>query len=170
MENAKTEPLSQVVDRVTSLLASQMRKKNITISVSGWEEGKAFFVAGEKLSQVFFNLILNAIDATPPKGEIKIETRKHASGYTFTVTDNGPGIPEAVKDKIFVPFYSTKDGGTGLGLSISKKIVESYGGSLTLSDAETGGACFTVFLPEKISATEVQKQTESDFKKIETTL
>ena len=166
-EEAMTEPLSQVIDRVTSLLASQLRKKSIKLTVNGWEEGKAFHIAGEKLSQVFLNIILNSIDATPPKGEIIIETMKLAGGYSVSVKDNGAGIPDARKEKIFGAFYSTKEGGTGLGLSISKKIVERYGGTLTLSDAETGGACFTIFLPEQNSASNVKKQTESDFKNIE---
>ena len=166
-EKTKNEPLSQVIDRVTSLLASQLRKKSITLTVTGWEEGKGFFVAGEKLSQVFLNIILNAIDAAPPKGEITVETIKNAAGLAVSVKDTGAGIPDELKDKIFDPFYSNKEGGTGLGLSISRKIVESYGGSLSLSDSETGGACFTVFLPEQNTFSEVKKQTASDFKNIE---
>ena len=166
-EDAETEPLFRVIDRVTSLLASQLRKKSITLSVTGWETAKTFLVVGEKLSQVFLNIILNAIDAVPPRGEITIETVKHAGGFAVSVKDTGPGIPDDRKDKIFDPFYSTKEGGTGLGLPISKKIVESYGGSLTLSDAPSGGACFTVFLPEQNSDSEVKKQTGSDFKNIE---
>ena len=166
-EETETEPLSQVIDRVTSLLASQSHKKSIKLSVTGWEAGKAFHVASEKLSQVFLNIILNGIDAVPPNGEIIIETMKNSDGYTVSVKDNGPGIPDDLKDKIFGAFYSTKEEGTGLGLSISKKIVESYGGTLTLSDAETGGACFTVFLPMQNSTSDVKKQTESDFKNIE---
>ena len=169
-EDSITEPISQVIDRVRSLLASQLRKKSITLTVKGWETGKSFNVAGDKLSQVFLNIILNAIDASPQKGEIIIETAKLGSGYEITVIDNGAGIADALKDKIFDPFYSTKEGGTGLGLSISKKIVERYGGTLTLSDAETGGACFSVFLPEQNSASDVDKQTKSDFKNIEGSL
>jgi len=163
----ETESLSQVIDRVTSLLASQLRKKSIKLTVNGWEEGKEFYVASEKLSQVFLNIILNGIDAAPTKGEIIIETMKHAAGCTVSVKDNGAGIPDELKDKIFGAFYSTKEDGTGLGLSISKKIIESYSGTLTLSDAETGGACFSVFLPLQNSASDVKKQTESDFKNIE---
>ena len=166
-EKEETEPLSQVIDRVTSLLASQLRKKSIKLTVNGWEEGKTFYVAGEKLSQVFLNIILNSIDAAPSKGEIIIDTVKNAAGYSVSVKDNGAGISDARKDKIFETFYSTKEGGTGLGLSISKKIIESYGGTLTLSDAETGGACFTIFLPEQDSASNVKNLTESDFKNIE---
>ena len=166
-EETKTEPLSGVIDRVASLLASQLRKKSITLTVTGWEEGKEFFVAGEKLSQVFLNIILNAIDASHPKGEIIIETKKNTAGLAVSVKDSGAGIPDQRKEKIFDPFYSNKEGGTGLGLSISKKIVESYGGTLSMTDAETGGACFTVFLPEQNTDNEVKKQTTSDFKNIE---
>ena len=169
-EQAETEPLSQVIDRVTSLLASQLRKKSIKLTVTGWEEGKTFFVDGEKLSQVFLNIILNGIDASPAKGEITIETVKNSSGYLISIKDNGPGIPEGVKDKIFEPFYSSKEGGTGLGLSISRKIVESNGGTLTLSETESGGACFSVFLPRLNSGSDLKEQTESDFKNIEGSL
>ena len=166
-ENMETEPLSQVIDRVTSLLASQLRKKSIRLTVTGWETGKAFFVVGEKLSQVFLNIILNAIDAAPSKGAITVETMKQAAGYRVLVKDNGSGIADELKDKIFDPFYSTKEGGTGLGLSISKKIIESYGGTLTQSDSEGGGACFAIFLPEQNSSNGIKKQTESDFKNIQ---
>lgn len=147
-KNIPDEPLSQVIERVTNLLGSQLRKKSISLSMTGWEIGKDLPVVGEKLSQVFLNILLNAIDATPPKGEIIITTTKLDNGYSVSIKDNGPGIPDELKDKIFDPFYSTKDGGTGLGLSISKKIIESYSGTLTLSNAESGGVCFTVFLPK----------------------
>ncbi|UCD66126.1 MAG: GHKL domain-containing protein [Deltaproteobacteria bacterium] len=169
-EEAVTEPVSQVIDRVTNLLASELRKKSINLTVSGWETGKSFKVAGDKFSQVFLNLILNAIDASPSKGEIIIETAKNGHVFTVSVTDNGAGIADEFKETIFEPFYSTKEGGTGLGLSISKKIVESYGGELTITDAERGGACFTVSLPEQYSGKAVKKQTASDFKKIDNNL
>ena len=161
------EPLSQVIDRVTSLLASHVRKKNITLTVTGWEEGKTCHVAGDKLTQVFLNIILNAIDAAPPRGELAIETKINNSGCWVSVSDNGTGIPADLQEKIFAPFYSTKDGGTGLGLSISKTIVESYGGTLTLSETTGGGACFTVSLPNKDPDTIAAKQAASDFKNIE---
>ena len=148
-EDAQTEPLSGVIDRVTSLLASQLRKKNITLTVSGWEAGKTFFVAGEKLSQVFLNLILNAIDAVPKRGTISLHIKKLDNAMRVTVADNGPGIPAEEREKIFTPFFSSKEGGTGLGLSISRKIIESYGGEIAFSECEEGGACFTVSLPDR---------------------
>ncbi len=166
-ESAETEPLAQVIDRVSSLLASQLRKKNISLSVAGWENGKTFFVPGKKMSQVFLNFILNAIDAAPRKGIIMVDTLKQADGYSVLVQNSGAPVPDGRKKKIFDPFYSTKQGGTGLGLSISKKIVESYGGTLAVSDSELGGACFTVFLPEHSAANQVKEQAASDFKRLE---
>jgi signal transduction histidine kinase len=166
-ESAETEPLAQVIDRVSSLLASQLRKKNISLSVAGWENGKTFFVPGKKMSQVFLNIILNAIDAAPRKGIIMVDTLKQADGYSVLVQNSGAPVPDGRKKKIFDPFYSTKQGGTGLGLSISKKIVESYGGTLAVSDSELGGACFTVFLPEHSAANQVKEQAASDFKRLE---
>lgn len=147
-EDAVNEPLSQVIEGVTSLLDSQLRKKNIMLSVTGREIGEKFMVAGEKLSQVFMNILLNAIDVTPRSGKITLQTQKVDEGITVSIKDSGPGIPAEIKDRIFEPFYSTKESGTGLGLSISKKIVESYGGTLTLSNSESNGACFIIFLPQ----------------------
>lgn len=166
-ESEKTEPLAQVIDRVSSLLASQLRKKHISLSVAGWETGKTFFVPGEKMSQVFLNIILNAIDAVPRKGIIMVDTMRQAGGYSVQVQNSGAPVPAGRKKKIFDPFYSTKEGGTGLGLSISRKIVESYGGSLAVSDSELGGACFTVFLPEDNRANQVKEQEASNFKRLE---
>lgn len=65
----------------------------------------------------------------------------------IAIRDNGPGIPEAIRDKIFVPFFTTKSRGTGLGLPTSKRFVEAHGGHLTIESPETGGTIATVELP-----------------------
>jgi signal transduction histidine kinase len=148
-DDAESEPLAKVIDGVKNLLANQMAKKSISFSVAGNEAGNSFHVPGDKLSQVFLNLILNAIDAVPHKGTIAINMKKQGNVMFVTVEDNGPGVPEGNKEKIFAPFYSSKESGTGLGLSISKKIIESYGGEITVSACENGGSCFTVSLPDQ---------------------
>ena len=65
----------------------------------------------------------------------------------ISISDNGPGIPEAIQEKIFQPFFSTKEEGTGLGLSIASRIVEKHGGTLTLKSEEGEGTTFTITLP-----------------------
>ncbi|MBU0728578.1 MAG: GHKL domain-containing protein [Proteobacteria bacterium] len=142
----ETEALSGVMNQVTKLLAGQVRKKSVSITVRGLEQCMDFPVAGAKMSQVFLNIILNAIDAVPRGGRVGIEISKEEKGVSVTVSDNGPGVPEHLREKIFEPFVSEKEDGTGLGLSISRKIVEGYGGTIALS-AQDGGASFRVFLP-----------------------
>lgn len=148
-KDAASEPISRVLERVKNLLANQMAKKSISFSVTGSETGNSFYVAGDKLSQVFLNLILNAIDAVPLRGTIAVKMEKKNNTLLVSVEDNGPGVPEENKEKIFTSFYSSKDGGTGLGLSISRKIIESYGGQITFSTGENGGSCFMISLPDQ---------------------
>ena len=148
-KDTQGEPLSGVLERVKNLLANQMAKKSITFSITGAEEGNSFLVAGDKLAQVFLNLILNAIDAVPDRGTIAARIKKQGNTMLVIIRDNGPGVPPENREKIFTPFYSSKEGGTGLGLSISRKIIESYGGQITVSPAENGGSCFTVTLPDQ---------------------
>jgi two-component system, NtrC family, sensor kinase len=103
----------------------------------------------QMLKQVFVNLILNAIDALPPKGLIKISTRKRPEdGYVvIEVNDNGSGIPEHLQSQIFDPFYTTKSKGTGLGLSVSLGIVKRLGGYIKVKSKPGEGTTFTVLLP-----------------------
>lgn len=144
-----TEPLSGVISRTVKLLDSRLRDKSIQFNLIGQEQGDTFYVVGDKISQVVLNIMLNAIDAVvPKKGKISLEVIKEAQGCSIIFADNGPGVPDSDKDYIFNTFFSGKEDGTGLGLVISRKIIESYGGSITITDSEEGGACFTVFLPE----------------------
>jgi two-component system C4-dicarboxylate transport sensor histidine kinase DctB len=108
-------------------------------------------VAGSvRLQQVLVNLISNAADAVEEQAvrEIVLSARKKGGKILINVSDNGPGVTEAIKDRIFDPFYSTKGvgKGLGLGLSISYNIVKDFGGQLSVSNQPSGGAVFTVEL------------------------
>ena len=106
------------------------------------------------LRQVFVNIFQNARQAMNGKGELKIEigTMKR-DGKNFAavkITDSGAGIADSDIEKIFDPFYTTKDigEGTGLGLAVSRRIVEEHGGTIEAANNENGGASFTVYLPQ----------------------
>jgi len=105
----------------------------------------------EQLVQVFLNLFLNARHALRgrPGATIVASTRACDDQVEIRVEDNGPGVPEALRDRIFDPFFTTRppNEGTGLGLSIAFDIVGEHGGTLELESPETGGACFVVRLP-----------------------
>jgi signal transduction histidine kinase len=115
-------------------------------------------VAGdeERLRQVVMNLALNALDAAPRGGTIRVscaleeeevvdgETRREVAIH---VDDTGPGVPDHVRDRIFEPFFTTKAAGSGLGLSIVHAIVTQHGGAIEVDEAPDGGARFTLRLP-----------------------
>jgi len=104
-------------------------------------------VVNSQIQQIFFNLILNALDAMPGGGTLNIQARAVDDGIEMLFEDSGPGIPEEARNNIFEPFYSTKDGGTGLGLTVSYNIVTAHGGTLDIIDGRDTGACFRLFLP-----------------------
>jgi len=102
-----------------------------------------------KVNQVVMNLVGNAIDASHDGGEVHVRTHADADHVTIEVTDNGSGIPPAIREKIFDPFFTTKPQGegTGLGLSISYGIVRDHGGTIAVESEEGRGAVFRVKLP-----------------------
>jgi signal transduction histidine kinase len=146
-DSGPDEPLGEVIRRVARLVESHLRKKELALELALNPEVGDCLVNGGKMSQVFLNIILNAIDALPRQGRIKISAAGDVDGLRISIDDNGPGIAEPLRDEIFKPFVSGKDHGTGLGLSISAKIVESYGGTIDLADSALGGACFRIRLP-----------------------
>ncbi len=106
-----------------------------------------------RLKQVINNLVQNALRYSPEGGEIKLRLKRHDGGLCVEVADQGPGIPETERERIFERFVrldasrSRKTGHQGLGLAIVKQLVESHGGRVGVREAEGGGACFWFTLP-----------------------
>jgi nitrogen fixation/metabolism regulation signal transduction histidine kinase len=103
----------------------------------------------EQLQQVVLNLLENARDAVTRKGagEIVLRARRAGDAVELEVEDGGTGLTNEVREKLFVPYFTTKDTGTGLGLAIVQRIVTDHGGRVTVGGAEGKGAIFTVSLP-----------------------
>lgn len=143
--------LNQSITDVLLLLHYELSRKQLELSQ---DLQLAVPVCGDanRLKQVFFNLLINAIRALPPGGRIRVTTGIAAEGQAFvTIEDNGPGIPAESQEQIFEPFFTTrKDGeGTGLGLYLCRNILIEHQGSLTLEDQTEGGAIFRLRLPLK---------------------
>jgi signal transduction histidine kinase len=102
-----------------------------------------------QLNQVFMNLLMNATDVLDDRGTVKVASRSLPEGVEITITDDGPGIPPEVRERIFEAFFTTKPvgKGTGLGLSISRGIVDRHGGTLSVDCPPDGGTRFTIELP-----------------------
>jgi two-component system, NtrC family, sensor kinase len=102
----------------------------------------------EQLRQVFTNLILNGLQAMEGEGRLTISTEADPDGTcSITVADTGPGIDPEQQERLFSPFFTTKQNGTGLGLAVSWGIVRNHGGTITVHSAPGAGARFVVTLP-----------------------
>jgi two-component system nitrogen regulation sensor histidine kinase NtrY len=103
----------------------------------------------EQIRRVIINVVDNAIEAMDRQGRIEIETQLDSPNHLVRVIigDNGPGIPPGERDKLFLPYYSTKSRGSGLGLAIVRRIIAEHGGTIDASDNEPTGTRFTIELP-----------------------
>jgi CheY-like chemotaxis protein len=143
---------SKMIDDALQLLAYQLRSCGIAVTRDVPVELPPLLGDADQLQQVMANLLTNARQALEQCAEpryIHIAARMADDAIEVTVADNGPGIPADVQGRIFDPFFTTKPigAGTGIGLAVSRGIAEAHGGSLGLSDAAEGGACFVLRLP-----------------------
>ncbi len=149
----KIQPLDlrKILQETAQLVGNHIKVKKIRLIIDIQENLPAVHGDRQLLSQVFLNLILNAVDVLPEKGEIRISTStERKEGYLAVgITDNGPGIPGHIMSRIFDPFFTTKSRGkgTGLGLSVSRGIVRKLGGYLLFESKLGVGTTFTVQLP-----------------------
>ena len=104
-----------------------------------------------KIHQALLNILLNAIDAMPDGGELRVSTNttltKQGPAIEIRVIDTGPGIPPEDQARIFDPFFSKKDNGTGLGLSITQGLIREHAGRITLQSTPVDGTTFIIVLP-----------------------
>lgn len=143
---------SDTVDMALQLLRHRLESYGVEVELGRSRRLPEISADPEQLKEVFVNLLVNACEVMNDGGSIIIEERERVTEergriLTIRVADNGPGIPESVKNKIFEPFFSTKEEGTGLGLSIVKRIVEEHGGRLKVESQEGQGTAFTITLP-----------------------
>lgn len=131
-------------------------KAGVTVHRSYAPDLPAIEAYGSELNQVWTNLIDNAIDAMDGAGDlgILVTAGPGRESVIVDVCDTGPGVPAAIRERIFDPFYTTKEvgAGTGLGLHISRSIVERHGGDLELVASEPGRTCFRVTLPRRAAS------------------
>jgi PAS domain S-box-containing protein len=112
------------------------------------ETGITTYGSASELREVFVNLIVNAVDAMPRGGRLGITCRRNESRVQLQFSDNGMGMPDDVRQKIFEPFFSTKGAhGTGLGLSVSYSIIERHEGTISVTSEPGSGTVFNIDLP-----------------------
>jgi two-component system nitrogen regulation sensor histidine kinase NtrY len=140
--------LAPMVEEVATLYRDY---KNLVINIDIPAEMPMVLLDGQQFKRVLINLFDNAIEAMQNKGriEVKAGVREEKDTFFISVADEGPGIEEEYKDRLFQPYFSTKEQGTGLGLAIADRIVAEHGGSIRVRDNAPRGIVFTVEQPIK---------------------
>ncbi|SIO31167.1 ATP-binding protein [Halodesulfovibrio marinisediminis] len=149
---AKIQSPSEVVDMALRLLKYRFESQEVNVSVERTGILPAIPIDGGQLKEVLVNLLLNACDAMVQGGSITITEKTDVVDPLGTIVfirieDTGPGVSEEVLEKIFEPFFSTKEEGSGLGLAIARRIVEEHGGWLHATSVENQGTTFLLALP-----------------------
>lgn len=153
--------INPLIERVINLVQQKLVEQEIQVHLQLSSDLPRVVAASDLILQVFFNLVVNAIEAMPDGGDLWIISEKDGNEVAIQFEDSGPGIPKEKRERLFEPFSSTKPGGSGLGLSVSYGIIEAHGGHLRLADDQSRwfrksnerdknrGTCFEVRLPRE---------------------
>jgi signal transduction histidine kinase len=141
---AQPVSLSSVVDTTLALLKHRLESYNVAVTVERLRSLPEINADPDQLKEALVNLVLNACEAMVEGGTLSI---REELGVLEPYGRSGPGIPPALIEGVFQPFFTTKGEGSGLGLSIVKRIVEEHGGWITIQSPQGRGATFTMVFP-----------------------
>lgn len=139
--------LAGLFDEVCLLAAAEWPADKVALTRELTPQGLDVYADRDLLEPVLLNLLRNAWQATRgvEHAAIRLQGRINRRGnVVIEVSDNGQGVPEELNRKIFVPFFTTREGGSGVGLALARQVMIAHGGFITLSDSESGGAKFTL--------------------------
>ncbi len=141
--------VADVARDVIGLLRPRWEKLGCTVRLASVAPAALARGEADQIQRALLNVVSNGIDAAGRCGEVWVTVRDtHGTdSVTVSVSDNGPGVPAELKDRVFNPFFTSKDSGTGLGLAIVHGIVEAHGGEVRVSARDGGGAVFDLVFP-----------------------
>ncbi|MBN1955003.1 MAG: response regulator [Anaerolineae bacterium] len=141
--------VNQVLQNVLAIADKRLQHDHVRVHTRLADNLPAIPAVPDQIAQVFLNVIINAIEAMPEGGDLRVGTLLSKDGEWVLIAfrDSGPGVPPEQESHIFEPFYTTKQSGTGLGLAVSYGIVERHGGAIEVSSQPGMGATFIVQLP-----------------------
>ncbi|RJP73064.1 MAG: PAS domain S-box protein [Candidatus Zixiibacteriota bacterium] len=141
----------ELIERVLFFIRKQARLQGVQIETTLEADLPEVQASADQLMQVLLNIFLNALQAMPQGGALRIRadrrTREARAGVLITVQDTGDGIPEEYRTRLFETFFSTKSAGSGMGLAVSNKIIADHGGAIWVESSPGAGAQVHIFLP-----------------------
>jgi two-component system sensor histidine kinase HydH len=146
--NFQEVDLIDILEKTLELISIPAGKQEVRVQRECPEEKVLVFVDPEQIREALVNLEINALEAMPRGGILRIAlTRKENTDVVIRISDTGGGIPAGIASKIFDPFFTTKEQGTGLGLSIVHSVVKNHGGTISAMNNDGGGTTFVLTLP-----------------------
>jgi signal transduction histidine kinase len=145
--------LRAIVESVAELTTKQAAKQGVRLEVDAAADLPHIMLDGQQVRQAVLNLVINAIQALPRGGQVRLIVERDVKHLRVVVEDDGPGLDEAMLRRAFEPFFTTKEGGTGLGLSIAFQIADQHGGDLRAKNRPAGGASVCLELPVRTAET-----------------
>jgi len=143
----RVQPLPPLVEEASRMAEEVAKRRNVRVELDlGAAAGAEAEADGAQIEQVLLNLLLNAIEASPADGEVRVSVSPGPSAIRIEVLDHGPGVPPEAERRIFDPYFTTKPNGNGLGLALSREIARRHGGDLRF-DSEPGRTAFTLTIP-----------------------
>jgi PAS domain S-box-containing protein len=142
-------PIGDAVEAVRPAFS----EKNVILTMAIGQAPSVVLGNHSELEQLFLNLLINALEATPPAGMVRVEVARSGDRAIVAVVDTGPGIATEHQERVFDPFFTTKEHGSGLGLAICASIAQTHGARLTTTNREAGGAVVTFECPFVVAAT-----------------
>jgi two-component system, NtrC family, sensor histidine kinase HydH len=139
--------LAQVLDRSVAMVEREAAAREVTVYKNYSPDIPPFPLDAELMERVFYNLLINAAQATAPGGAVTLKTRAAGDNAEISIIDRGEGIDPKLINTIFNPFFTTKSDGVGLGLAICSKIVDQHGGTIEVESEPGKGSVFRVCLP-----------------------
>ncbi len=140
--------LDEIIQLTVNQLQPEIEEKDISLDLH-LPRKPACVMANLAMNSVIFNLLINAIKFSPKKGKVQIILEDYHPSWRVSIIDEGPGIPNELKEQIFEPFVSFGEGsGTGLGLTIARTTIQSFIGSIWVEDNEPTGSMFVFEIPQ----------------------
>jgi signal transduction histidine kinase len=148
--------LSHAVEQAVALVKPQADVRHVALHVDLQNPNLAIQGDPDKVTQILLNVLLNAVQFTPEGGQVAVQGRaqslSHGRFAVVGVLDQGPGIKEADRERIFDPFFSTRENGTGLGLSIASRLIDEHHGYIEVKNRPGAGSEFSLFFPLAVGA------------------
>jgi signal transduction histidine kinase len=145
--NLTTVPLQEFVNEVVELSRPQAEASQIRVSVAQEAEGVEVTVDRDLLKQAVLNVVVNAIQAMPEGGELRLEAQASEDTAEIRISDTGQGIPAELREKIFRLYFTTKKEGSGIGLAMTFRIVQLHDGTIDFTSEPGKGTSFFIRLP-----------------------